>query len=114
MRETMLKTEQIKVGGFYVKEEGGLVREVRDEKNGEAYYRSYSLGDGEPISGGVCSKYHLSQWADREATQEEAARMNRSQANAEDETRAIELIDKVLKNAPDAYLLAEVRRCGLN
>jgi hypothetical protein len=110
----MLKADQIRVGGFYVSESKGLVREVWDEKDGDVYWRAYVLRTGEPLGGGlVCSKYHLSRWADREATPEEIERMRVDQAVGKEMARGMEIANLVLQNMPDEMLLAEVRRRGL-
>ena len=111
----MLEADQIRVGGFYVSEKKGLVREVWKEGNGNAYWHSYDLRSGEATGHSLlCSKYHLSRWADREAGPEEVARMQRDQADKKDMARTMELVDMVLKNIPDKQLLAEVHRRGLD
>lgn len=111
----MLKADQIKVGGFYASEKKGLVREITDEKNGDVYWRSYDLRTGEATGDSlVCSKYHLTQWAEREATPEEVAKMKRGDADTKDMARVMKMVDLVLKNITDEQLLAEVRRRGLN
>ena len=111
----MLKPSQIYEGGFYVSEKKGIVREVWKEENGDAYWRSYELRSGDPTGDSlVCSKYTLSQWADREATPEEVARMKRGQANVNSIANAMEMVNLVLKNVSDEQLLAEVRRRDLD
>jgi hypothetical protein len=109
----MLDVNQIRVGGFYVSEAKGLVREVWKEEGGDAYWRSYGLSDGEPVSSLVCSKYYLSRWADRGATPEEVARLRRGEADVKEARRAMQLVDIVLTNVSDEQLLAEVHRRGL-
>jgi hypothetical protein len=90
----MLTASQIKVGGFYVSESKGLVREVWDEKDGEVYWRAYVLRTGEPVGRGLmCSKHHLTRWADREAAPDEVARMRRDRADVKDAARMMEFVD---------------------
>jgi hypothetical protein len=110
----MLNATQIKVGGFYVSEKKGLVREVWKEENGDVHWRSYEFGSGEATGDNlVCSKNTLVQWADREATLEELARMKRTHADIKDMARTMELVEMMLHNISDERLLAEVRRRGL-
>lgn len=58
------------------------------------------------------SKDHLARWADREATPEEVAGLNRVDAHAEEAARALEMVGLVLRDAPDELLIAELRRRG--
>jgi hypothetical protein len=58
----MLKAEQVKVAGFYVSENKGLVREIWKEENGDVYWRSYNLRTGAATGDSlVCSIHHLTQ-----------------------------------------------------
>jgi hypothetical protein len=111
-----MKVEQIKVGGFYVNQQKGLIREiVSEEGEDKIYWRSYSLDDGEPVNHlrALCSKQAILQWADREADAVEIAGLKQAEAQAQEQKEGMELIDHVLKEIPDKMLLAEVRRRGL-
>jgi hypothetical protein len=111
-----MKVDQINVGGFYVNQKKGLIREiVSEESDGKIYWRSYSLDDGEPVAHrrSLCSKQAILQWADREADAVEIAGLKRAEAQAQEQKEGMELIDHVLKEIPDKMLLAEVRRRGL-
>jgi hypothetical protein len=69
---------------------------------------------GEAIGdSGACSKNALAQWAEREATEEEKAKLNRDQADAKQIARSVRYVENALMNAPDEMLLDEVRRRGL-
>jgi type IV secretory pathway ATPase VirB11/archaellum biosynthesis ATPase len=62
---------------------------------------------------GVCSKQSMAQWAEREATEEEKAKLNRDQAVVKEIAEAFRYFENALRNAPDEMLLDEVRRRGL-
>jgi len=108
--------QQIRVGGFYVNESKGRVRElVSDMGDGDVYWLSYSLTDGQPWGDShVCSKENIRKWATREATREEVANLQRGKAHSDHSARDLEMTHKFLKNIPDAMLLAEVNRRGLH
>ena len=111
-----MKIDQIRVGGFYVNEQKGLIREIVSEEGDEnIYWRSYDLDDGEPVDHrrSLCSKQAILQWAEREADAVEIARLQREEAQAQEQGEGRKLIDDVLKQIPDTMLLAEVRRRGL-
>jgi hypothetical protein len=55
----------------------------------------------------------MAQWAEREATEGERAKLNRDQADIKDTVKAVRYFENALRNAPDEMLLAEVRRRGL-
>jgi len=101
-------------GGFYVNESKDLVREITHENwDGNVHWRSYELRSGRPMGDSlICASGRIIQWADREATPEEAARMERLDAEFKEHARAIELMEVLLKNVPDDQLFAEVRRRG--
>jgi hypothetical protein len=61
---------------------------------------------------GVCSKQSVAQWAEREATEEEKAKLNRDQAEFKDAVKTFQYFENALRSAPDEMLLAEVRRRG--
>jgi hypothetical protein len=106
---------EVRVGGFYVNDSKGLVREItHEDEDGEyVYWRSYALSDGRPTGDGLkCSPYTILQWANREATPAEVARMQRGDADSRQMMEALSLADKVLKSVTDDMLFAEVRRRG--
>lgn len=109
-----MKRFQVRVGGLYVNERKGLIREITEEDaNGYAHWRSYTLSNGEPTGDSLmCSPGTIIQWADREATPEEGARIKRSEATARESIRVLELMYRVLQQVPDEQLFAEVRRRG--
>lgn len=108
--------DEIKVGGLYV---GGkisyLIREVYDiSADGDVRWRSYFIKTGEPTGDSfLCSKRTMAQWSEREATEEEKAKLNRDQAISMELDRAYQYVEYVLRNMPDQMLLDEVRRRGL-
>jgi len=109
-----MKNFQVRVSGFYVNESKDLVREItHQDGNGNVHWRSYFLRSGRPTGDSLmCSPERIVQWADREATQEEAGRMERLDAELTQRARAIELMKVVLMNIPDDQLFAEVQRRG--
>jgi len=111
-----MKPDEIQVGRFYVgRKISYLVREITHERNAnDVHWRSYDVATGEATGdSGVCSKQSLAQWAEREATEEEKAKLNREQAEVKDAVKAFWHFENALRNAPDEMLLAEVRRRGL-
>jgi hypothetical protein len=116
----MSKTERamgnfmVRVGGFYVNESKGLVREItREDDSGRVHWRSYDLRTGSPTGDSLmCSAGRIAQWADREATVDEVARMGRRSAETAEWARAMELAEIVLKTVSDEWLFDEVRRRG--
>jgi hypothetical protein len=106
--------DNIRTGRFFVQEKKGLAREITSETDdGNVFWRSYWLADGRPTGDSLmCSKYHIVHWADREATAEEIARMQRHDAAVLEDARVLKWLNKLLANAPDEYLLAEIRRRG--
>jgi hypothetical protein len=109
-----MKSFQVRVGGFYVNERKGLVREITHEaRDGNVHWRSYNLQTGSPTGDSLmCSPAWVLKWADREATPEETARLKRSDAGPSGEAQLHRLIEFVIKNIPDDQLFAEVRRRG--
>jgi hypothetical protein len=111
-----VKPDEIKVGHFYVGRKASyLVREITDERSAnDVYWRSYDVATGEATGdSGVCSTQSVAQWAEREATEEEKAKLDRDQADVKDAVKVIRYFENALRNAPDDLLLAEVRRRGL-
>ena len=106
--------DRVRMGGFFVNEEKGLVREITAEtSDGNVHWRSYLLADGRATGDSLmCSKSRIVQWADREATAEEVARMQRRDAQAAEDARAMWLVNLGLVNASDEQLVAELRRRG--
>jgi hypothetical protein len=109
---------QVRVGGFYVNESKGLVREITHERengDGKVHWRSYYLDDGRPTGDSLlCEPYRILQWADREATPEEVARMDQRAATLRGLAKGMELVALVLPNVPSDSLLAEIQRRGFD
>jgi hypothetical protein len=111
-----MKADQIRVGGCYVSEKKGLIREIVSAEGGkQVFWRSYNLTDGEPVAHrrSCCSKQAILRWADREADAVEIARLQREEAHAQEQEEGRELINEVLKQVPGKMLLGEVHRRGL-
>lgn len=106
-----MKPSEIKVGRFYVKSGIGLAREIYNEAdNGDVYWRSYDLNTGKPTGDNLmCSKRTMAQWADREATPEEAARFAHVGAEIKEQDRALDFATTLLKALPDEMLLLRFR-----
>ena len=110
-----MKGLKIRVGGFYVCESKGLVREV-EQKPGEfnVKWRSYDLQSGEPTGEfSECSPSRIAQWADREATAQEIARMDRERALWLEASDLLEWQVEAAKSLPNWILIAEVRARAL-
>ncbi len=109
-----MKSFQVQEGGLYVNERKSLVREVTQvDGEGNAYWRSFDLSDGKPTGDHLrCSLGTIFQWADREATRDEAARMKRSEITTKEYERGLEFMHGFLERVPDEYLFAEVKRRG--
>jgi hypothetical protein len=109
-----MKSFQPRVGGFYVNESKGLVREITHETpDGNVCWRSYDLRTGSPTGDSLaCSPGRIVQWADREATAAETAGMRRLDADLSRDERIDKIVDFVIKNIPDDQLIAEVQRRG--
>jgi hypothetical protein len=109
-----MKGFQVRVGGLYVSEQKSLVREVTHvDGDGIAHWKSYDLKTGESTGDfSQCSLGRIVQWAEREATPDEAARLERSEFNARDLLRVLEWVDGVLRRVSDEELFAEVKRRG--
>ena len=106
---------EVRVGGFYVNDSMGYVREITHEhEDGEhIHWRSFRLSDGRPTGDSLmCSPERILQWANREATPEEVARMERGDADFGQMMKALELADKVIKSVTDDMLFDELRRRG--
>jgi hypothetical protein len=110
-----LDANAIRVGGFYVNDEKGLVREVwREQDVFTVCWRSYWLDSGDPTGDGLaCSKLHLSRWANREATKEEIERMNAEFGEVIDIAKSQDLMVKLIEYIPNDLLVAEAKRRGL-
>jgi hypothetical protein len=113
-RETCI--DRVRIGSFWVNEKKSLVREITGQSwDGNVHWRSYWLDDGRPTGDSLmCSVSHLLHWSAREATAEEAARMQRQRGLALAEVQENRLIDIALSSASDEQLLDEVRRRGLH
>jgi hypothetical protein len=112
--EIAMKDFKVRVGAFYVNENKGLVREITHEDwDGNVHWRGYNLSDGKATGDSVkCSLSRIVQWADREATAEEAVRMDRAGAETRELSRVLKWAESVLESVPDQLLFAEVRRRG--
>ncbi len=104
--------EDVQVGEFFVKQY--LVREIVIDEYVDVKYRTYFLDDGKPSPPSLsqCSKRWITKWAERKATPEEIARMQRKQAIKQGNERALTLTLEILRLAPDELLLDEVRHRG--
>jgi hypothetical protein len=108
--EIAMKDFKVRVGGFYVNENKGLVREITHEDWDGNVHWGYNLSDGKAT--GKCSLSRIVQWADREATAEEAVRMDRVGAETRKLSRVLKWAESVLESVPDQLLFAEARRRG--
>ncbi len=106
--------DSVRPGNFFVNEKKHLVREIFDDRgDGNVLWRSYFLDDGRPTGDSLmCSKGHILQWANREATAAEAARMQRIDALVLENARTMKLVNGILATTPDEFLLDEIRRRG--
>jgi hypothetical protein len=72
-----MRRNEIRIGGFYTKNEPVFAREVIGNDGEYTLYRDYSLHDGKPISTlSKCSCASFANWAERECTPAEKARCN--------------------------------------
>jgi hypothetical protein len=111
---------EIREGGYYVggKGKGYLIRHVtRIEGSGwgaQCYWESYHRTTGEAnCDGMVCSANHLYNWAEREATPEEIARLGTAPVPNYRDEFVESLKVTVLRGVSDQELLAEAARRGL-
>ena len=110
-----MRPNDVQVGHFYLRKGGGFVREIQYETpDGDVGWRDYDYHDGKPFSSGLCSKYHLSQWAERELTPSEVLKMQTGKADEVQEVRNAALTRAVLQALSDEELLAELRRRGID
>jgi len=109
-----MKTQNITIGSCYVSERKNLLREVVGETRiGGIHWRSYYLGSGTPTGdSAACSQTQMLKWADREATPEEVAKLDRT-ITAREQDFLSNVLSTALACASDEQLLAEVRRRGL-
>ena len=105
--------DRIQVGRCFVSEKKGLVREITAETaDGMVHWRSYALIDGRSTGDSLmCSKHQICRWADREATEEEKATLERDATTFKD-IAAVAMINYGVANIPDEQLIDEVRRRG--
>lgn len=114
-----MKSNQIKIGGYYACDEKSLIRRVVQEtESGNMLWQAYDLATGGATGDFMaCSKQRIATWANREASDEEIARIRSHQADvaAPDSTSQalFHLADLVLRDVSDQQLLAEVQRRGL-
>jgi len=109
-----ISVQDVRVGKLFVKDWG--VREITADFGYEVRYRSYDLNSGEPFPGrpGLCSREHITRWAQRECTPKEAARMQREKGRDIEEEAIGQYIRIFLNKVPDHMLVAEIRRRGLS
>ena len=110
---TMIDFNRIQVGRCFVSEKKGLIREITGETaDGMVHWRSYVLGNGRSTGDElICSKDHICRWADREATEEETATLERDAPTFKD-LAAVAMINHVLANLSDEQLIHEISRRG--
>jgi hypothetical protein len=71
-----MKTKELKVGGYYVREEKKLIMHFYSAgSDGLARYNAYSLQDGKCRFSSSCALGTMMIWSDREATPEEISRV---------------------------------------
>lgn len=79
----MLTRREVGIGKCYVKDNANVAREVIAELyHRRVVYNSYDLQTGKLLRTPqqICSRKQLIQWADREATAEESAKLLRDEA----------------------------------
>lgn len=111
-----MKADGVKPGGFYASDAKGLIREITSETElGTVLWQSYDILTGKPTGDYLsCSKQRIAQWANREASAEEIARIRSRPTYRRLEAIGIsELVPEFLKMVSDDELLAEVKRRGL-
>jgi len=103
----------VRVGGFYVCDKKGLVREITAETaDGMVHWRSYWLADGRSTGDSfMCSKNHMRQLSNREATEDEQAGLYRDGPEHR-EIAAMAMINFVVTNISDDQLITEICRRG--
>ena len=102
-----MRRNEIKIGGFYTKENGAFAREVLGDDGMNIIYRDYGLLDGKPISTrSQCLHSSFSSWADRECTPAEKARCNVAAMEQETERRSGEY--RGMLDIPVKYAMFEV------
>ena len=109
-----ISVRDVQIGKFFVKDWG--VREITADLGYQVQYRSYDLRTGEPSSelAGLCSKEHMTRWAQRPCTLKELAKMQREKGQVVEEEFTEQYIRDFLSKIPDAMLAAEVRRRGMS
>jgi len=108
-----IAVQDVQVGKLFVKD--WTVREITADFGYEVRYRSYDLNSGAPVPDrpGLCSREHITRWAQRECTPKEAARMQREKGREAEEETVEQNIRSFLSKVPDHLLAAEARRRGL-
>jgi len=110
-----MKHDQIMVGHFYVNKAEDSIREVLSYEEGKVQWLGYCLRDGSSDGyTSFCETYSLANWAGREATSEEVARMDIINAHRKAQKRASDftgnMIRTVIENVSPNELLAEIQR----
>jgi hypothetical protein len=109
-----MKADDVKIGKFFVCERLGLIREIVVDVDGDVNWQAYDIKSGQAtMDHGQCSKYQITQWADREASPEEIASIQYKDRLTEKESDFVrELITRALPVASDEELLNEISRRG--
>src|SRR5512146_2526252 len=72
-----MKLDEIKVGGYYVMQGGGIIRHVYDMTSmGKVWYRAYDMHSGDYIHTSHCDIGFLVNQAKRKAAPEEIRRLH--------------------------------------
>lgn len=108
-----MSIRNLEAGKFYVNEVNSKVRQAMSVDGGDVFWRQFDLRTGEThdYDRGHCSTaYFVGQWATREATADEVARMQVETSNAllmEERNRQVKT---ALNLASNSELLTEVRQ----
>ncbi len=108
-----MSIHNVEAGKFYVNEGNGKVRQVMAVNGGQIFWRQFDLRTGEThdYDNDECSQsYFIKQWATREATPNEVARMQVEASNALLLEERNQRVQTALNLASNAELFAEIRR----
>ena len=103
-----ISVDDIKIGKFFVK--SWMAREIVQDLGDDIGYFSYILESGEPRDDikEICSKRHMTQWAEREATADEVLRMNKDEARTREKAFLSSIIAAALRDSSAELLLNEI------
>ena len=109
-----ISIDRVRTGNFFVNDKKHLVREITGERlDGNVYWRSYDLDDGRATGDSlICSVGHILRWANREATPEEVARMQRDDAREKEIAHIKAFAARILAGVPTEMLVDELRERG--